>query len=197
MDGGSGAERIASDQSPSSSTAGTIRRFAIKEVRLSGIRIIRGYDAMQVCLNGHVITDEAVTHDEKQKPFCPDCGAETIIYCPECQETIPGAYKDSGHITHALHAPNNCHECGTAYPWRQAAIASAIEVLQMDLEGQDAADAADLVKAVSVETPGAEVAALKLKRLLVNLGSATYEVAIKVLSDVAAETAKKTLWPKV
>lgn len=28
---------------------------------------------------------------------------------------------------------NNCHGCGAAYPWRQAAIAGAIEVLEMEL----------------------------------------------------------------
>lgn len=63
----------------------------------------------------------------------------------------------------------------------------------MDLEGQDATDAAELVKAVSIDTPRTEAAALKLKRLLLKLGKASYEVGIKVVSDVASETAKKTL----
>jgi hypothetical protein len=49
------------------------------------------------------------------------------------------------------------------------------------------------VKAISVETPRTQIAALKLKRLLPKIGKTTYDVAIKVVSDVASETAKKTL----
>ena len=155
-----------------------------------------GYDVMQVCLNGHTITDTAATQPEFAKPFCSNCGERTITTCPECRAPIQGTYHVPGVAVLAFaipKAPNNCHACGTAYPWRQAAIANAIEVLQLDLEGQDAADVAELVRAVSVETPRTEVAALKLKRLLPKLGKATYDVAIKVISDFASEAAKKTL----
>jgi len=31
----------------------------------------------------------------------------------------------------AVGVPNNCQNCGTSYPWRQEAIANAIEVVQM------------------------------------------------------------------
>ena len=116
---------------------------------------------------------------------------------PERAARRPGHSTIDRHLPHlqarVQEAPNYCHGCGAAYRWRQTAIANAIEVLQMDLEGQDAADAADLVRAVAVETPRTEIAALKLKRLLPKLGKATYDVAIKVISDVASETAKKTL----
>ena len=63
----------------------------------------------------------------------------------------------------------------------------------MDLDGQDAADPVELVKAVAVETPRTKIAALTLKRLLPQLGKASYDVATKVISDVASETAKKML----
>ncbi len=147
---------------------------------------------MQVCLNGHHISDHARTMPEFSKQFCPQCGERTITACPECQVPIQGGYLGFPSLD-AMPVPNNCHGCGSAYPWRQAAIASAIEVLQIELEGQDAADAAELVKAVSVETPRTQVAALRLKRLLPKIGKTTYDVAIKVVSDVASETAKKTL----
>jgi hypothetical protein len=62
----------------------------------------------------------------------------------------------------------------------------------MELGGKDAADAADLVVVVSTDNPRTEVAALKLRRLMSKLGKPTYDVAIKVVSDVAAETVKKT-----
>ena len=110
------------------------------------------YDVMQVCLNGHVITDSAVTFPQFAKPFCPDCGERTITACPDCNAPIQGALREVPFF-HEKPAPNNCHHCGTAYPWRQAAIASAIEMLEMGLEGQNAAAVAGLVRDVATETP--------------------------------------------
>lgn len=66
-------------------------------------------------------------------------------------------------------------------------------MLEMGLEGQDAAAVAGLVRDVATETPRTQLAALKLKMLLPKLGKATYDIAIKVVSDLASETAKKTL----
>jgi hypothetical protein len=156
--------------------------------------IIQGYDIMQVCMNGHQITTGAHSHPQHRQPFCSECGAETITQCPECNTDIRGFY----HARNVIGAidppvPNNCHNCGAAYPWRQTAIAEAIEVLQMDLDEQDAASVPELVKAVSIEAPGTQIAAIKLKRLLPKIGKATYDVAVKVISDLASETAKKTL----
>ena len=153
-----------------------------------------GFDTMQVCLNGHKISEYAATMPQFSKPHCPTCGERTITTCPQCQVTIQGHYNSPGILSGSEKSvPNNCHSCGTAYPWRQAAIASAIEVLQIDLEGKDAVDVAQLVTAIAIETPRTQVAALKLKLLLPKVGKATYDVAIKVISDVASETAKKTL----
>ena len=155
---------------------------------------IEGYDVMQVCLNGHKASEYAKTMPQFSKPHCPTCGEQTIKACPECQASIHGHYHSSGVISISeTPVPNNCYNCGTAYPWRQAAIANAIEVLEMDLTGQDAMEMPDLVRAIALETPRAEIAALKLKRMLPKLGKATYDVAIKVISDLASETAKKTL----
>ena len=114
--------------------------------------------------------------------------------CPTCKAAIQGFYHIQGVFSfREPPVPNNCHQCGTAYPWRQAAIANAIEVLQMELEGHDAASIPELVAAASTEVPGTQIAALKLKRNLPKIGKATYDVAIKVISDIASETAKKTL----
>jgi hypothetical protein len=153
-----------------------------------------GFDTMQVCLNGHKISEYAATMPQFSKPHCSTCGGRTIQECPECHAPIQGHYNSPGVFSVSeTPVPNNCHNCGTAYPWRQAAIASAIEVLQIDLIGQDAAEAAELVNAVAIDTPRTEISALKLKRLLPKLGKATYDVAVKVISDIASETAKKTL----
>ena len=156
-----------------------------------------GYNVMQVCLNGHQITAHAASMPQLLKDFCSDCGAKTITACPECQALIQGYYHSPGVFSLSqTPVPNNCHACGTAYPWRQDALASAIEILQMELKGQDAVDVTALVSVVAIDSPKAEVAALKLKNLMSKLGKPAYEVAIKVISDLASETAKKTLGMK-
>jgi predicted RNA-binding Zn-ribbon protein involved in translation (DUF1610 family) len=48
------------------------------------------YDTLQVCMNGHVITDMAMKHPEDQKKRCPTCGAMTIMACQKCNTAIPG-----------------------------------------------------------------------------------------------------------
>jgi hypothetical protein len=131
------------------------------------------------------------------KEFCPNCGAKTVMACPECHTPIPGHYYIPGTFSlDETTVPNNCHACGSAYPWRQDALASATEILQFEMGGQDATEAAALVPIIAMDSPKAELAALKLKRLMSKLGKPAYDVAIKVVSDLASETAKKTLGMK-
>jgi hypothetical protein len=152
------------------------------------------YGIMQACLNGHVITDDIHSQSEQVKRFCPKCGGATITQCPECGAEIQGKhYVSGGMSSRRSHAPNNCHSCGAAYPWRQAEIAAAIEVLQMELDAADAAAVPGLLADCIVDTPRTQIAAIKLKLLLPSIGKATYDVAIKVISDIASTTAKRTL----
>jgi hypothetical protein len=152
----------------------------------------KGYDVMQVCLNGHQITDAAESLPHQRKQFCPDCGEQTIDACPECNAPIQGHLRGVLSIRSA-DIPNNCPNCGTAYPWRLGAIANAIDVVQMEMDAVDAASVPDLVKMVAIEAPRTEVAALKLRKLLGKLGKPTYDICIHVLSDLMSETAKKAL----
>ena len=153
-----------------------------------------GYDVMEVCLNGHQITSSAVSQPQFRKPFCSDCGAKTITTCQECETPIQGHYRNSGVFSsRGTAVPNNCHHCGIAYPWRREILAAAIEAVQLELEGQDAAEAADLIRAVSIDSPRTEISALKLRKLLSKLSKPVYDVAIKVIADISAATAKSHL----
>jgi len=155
----------------------------------------KGYDVMQVWLDGHQITDCAELLPHHKKPFCPQCSEKTITACPECNASIQEHLK-SVMSAHSSPNPNNCQSCGTAFPWRQDAIASAIEILQMPIEDQDAAEIAKLVPDIAIETPKTHLAALKLTRLISNLAKPAYDISIKVVSDLTSETAKKTLGMK-
>lgn len=150
------------------------------------------YDRMQVCLNGHRVTSAAEDFPQFRKDFCSECGVKTITSCPECNAPIPGHLRGSMSF-HEPPVPNNCHACGTAYPWRQDALAAAIEAAQLELDVTDALEASALVKVISTDNPRTEIAALKLRRLLSKMSKPTYDVVIKVIGDVAAATAKSNL----
>ncbi|MDP1813610.1 MAG: DUF2321 domain-containing protein [Leadbetterella sp.] len=80
----------------------------------------RDYDTMQVCLNGHYITDHYHTSPQFRKQFCTKCGAETTISCPNCKAEIKGDYLNSNVIFlgHSTPVPNICEYCGKDFPWK-------------------------------------------------------------------------------
>lgn len=41
-----------------------------------------GYDAAQICMNGHVITRMFHDSPEFRQNFCDKCGEKTITTCP-------------------------------------------------------------------------------------------------------------------
>lgn len=78
------------------------------------------FDAKQVCLNGHHITDRAKT-GSYAKEYCDECGAETITDCPECDEMIKGKDLDSkwAMIGFEPSIPSHCEGCGEPFPWTE------------------------------------------------------------------------------
>ena len=88
------------------------------------------YDIMQVCLNGHQITDSYNRHPEHRQDFCDECGAKTIISCPECNAPIRGEYQEERAVfAFQTPVPEHCHNCGAPYPWTQekAEVKKAVE----------------------------------------------------------------------
>ena len=75
-------------------------------------------DAMQVCWNGHVITDLLHSYPERGSYHCDLCGAATLDHCLTCGQTIAGAVVVPGLPTAgSLPPPNYCGYCGAAFPW--------------------------------------------------------------------------------
>lgn len=78
------------------------------------------YDVMQVCLNGHTITDSLRSSPEFGRRHCPQCGEPTIHKCLKCNADIPGDLHVPGVLaltTSIPKAPLNCGNCGVAFPW--------------------------------------------------------------------------------
>ena len=75
-------------------------------------------DVMQVCLNGHVITDLASGHSDRRRTACDRCGAATIDRCPTCGTDLPGAVVVPGLAPIGTRRPPRCCAvCGAALPW--------------------------------------------------------------------------------
>ena len=68
-----------------------------------------------------------------------------------------------------------------------------VRIVRSDLGDAEANEVAALVPDLTSDTPNAEGAALRLKPILLRLGKVGYDVAIKIITDVASEIAKKTL----
>ncbi len=75
-------------------------------------------DVMQVCRNGHVITDRLQTCPERGLAHCDRCGAATLDRCPTCGQQLPGAALVPDLLpVGTLPAPQCCAGCGAAFPW--------------------------------------------------------------------------------
>lgn len=82
---------------------------------------------------------------------------------------------------------------GPSWAERHAGMQKLSALLIADVGEERAKEIADLIPAVAADTPQAAGAARRLKELLPKLGKAAYDIAIKVISDVASETAKKIM----
>jgi hypothetical protein len=75
-------------------------------------------DAMQVCRNGHVITDRLHLSPEVGWNRCERCGAATLHCCPTCGWKLPGAICIPGLSPIGVRQPPRyCSNCGAAFPW--------------------------------------------------------------------------------
>ena len=77
------------------------------------------YDVMQVCMNGHMITDNLKKHPSHSQEFCKLCGEKTITLCQYCKTAIRGRYYESIPVKII---PAFCHQCGHKYSWTERGI---------------------------------------------------------------------------
>jgi hypothetical protein len=91
-------------------------------------------DVMQVCRNGHVVTDRVRTCPEESRHHCDRCGATTLQACPTCGQELPGAIVVPGLQPLGLEkAPGYCSTCGAGFPWtrrRKAPLVPPAETLE-------------------------------------------------------------------
>jgi hypothetical protein len=76
------------------------------------------YDVMQVCRNGHVITDLLTSCPELGLLHCERCGSPTLDHCLTCGQKIRGAIYVPGLVpAGSSPPPSYCASCGAPFPW--------------------------------------------------------------------------------
>ena len=155
------------------------------------------YRTAQICKNGHVITSNT-NYTAHLSNFCPECKAETISACPECNTPIRGKYDASGVMVISSYTPPKyCHNCGHPFPWTESTLNSISELLDMQdqLTEDEKQHFMSYLPIIFDETPQAEVTALKLRLLFNKLPSEIGSLAKNVITDVISESIKKILFP--
>jgi hypothetical protein len=154
------------------------------------------YDVAQICLNGHVINSYSTDNPENNEKFCNRCGAPTITNCQKCNATIRGNSLDGFPDLHFA-APKFCSNCGNPYPWTQARLTAATEVIK-DIKNIDESEKEILVTSITdlvKNTPSTPLAAERIKKILAKVGTTTASILRDILVDVLSEATRKAIFP--
>jgi hypothetical protein len=111
----------------------------------------------------------------KERPYDPASGAELLRLASSVM-----IFHDTPPDT-----PEHLH--------REVEMKKLVRLLQETLDGNDGAAVPTVVQNVVVETRFTSQAGERLKTMLAKLGKSTYDVAIKIISDIGSATVKKML----
>lgn len=159
------------------------------------------YDVQQVCEDGHQVTGRYDLEPEDRQEFCKQCGAKTIIACPDCDKKIQGApievrqAMSDGRLGRPqaiagrrAKVPSYCPACGKAYPWTQTRIRAAIQNFMefADLSEGEKQTIEQDVENIAKDSPGAELSARRIKRIWERGKPVCYEATMEFASRTAA-----------
>jgi hypothetical protein len=149
----------------------------VRDLRQSQLRPVRTWRQADA-----IVAKAQLGQAPKIPAFCTACGAATFTDCPHCHAAIEGFPK-----------PAYCGNCGKAYPWQQSIEKLQALLQESELNEEDRQEVEIALPDVMGNTPKTESAVLKVRHILGKLGKPFYEAAMKIFTDVASETAKKTL----
>ena len=156
------------------------------------------YDTAQICLNGHTVNASSKGYPQHNQLHCKRCGAGTTTECSACKAEIRGDYNvPSVFVSSHFKAPAFCHNCGKPYPWTQKGLEAARE-LAAEIEGLTDSERAFLTSSLDDlvrDTPQANVAAVRFKKIVSKTGTAVAQGFKDILINIVSETVKKLIWP--
>ena len=155
------------------------------------------YDTAQICINGHVINTMAQTSPQSNQKFCTECGAETIMACPNCNASIRGYYHVEGVVGFfEYEKPAYCYNCGQAFPWTNSSLEAAAELAD-ELDGLNQEEKEQLKNSfpdLVRNTSKTVVAETRFKKIMKKAGAEAYDGMKSILIDVVSETVKKSIF---
>jgi hypothetical protein len=122
--------------------------------------------------------------------FCGICGAANLVACEHCHALIKPLTERGGK-------PGYCIKCGKPYPWTVATLVAAKEYTE-ELEELSSEDKAALIATFDdlvVDTPRAELAAHRFKRLIRKSGPVATDFLTKLLVEISSSTVAKIIKP--
>jgi hypothetical protein len=153
-----------------------------------------GYYTAVVCMSGHMVNAQSELAPERNASFCSLCGQPTISACKECATPIRGELYGPGtvHSAYGTNPPAYCHQCGGAHPWTSGRLAAAQDMAgELEkLSPKERALLASSLADIMTDGPRTELAASRVKRLLVKAGPAgavLYKFVVDFGAKVAAE----------
>jgi hypothetical protein len=154
------------------------------------------YNTAQVCRNGHPTTSCLELSPELSSKFCPQCGADTISSCPQCNANIRGEYKVPGVVVFGSRysPPSYCFSCGAAFPWTAERIKTAQELADEidELSPNERRQLKDSIVDLTKDNR-TELASVRYKKLIEKAGAGVASAMNKIVVAVATEGAKKLL----
>jgi hypothetical protein len=162
-----------------------------------GFRRRAWYDTALVCENGHTINDAVKASPDRSDKFCATCGAAAVGKCGGCGTPIRGDYHVEGvGAPSSFRVPAYCHECGKAYPWTEALIRAAQDLIELsDAEPGEQEKLKQSLPALAGDTPQAQVAATRMRKFLLGAGRQVADGMKQILVQVAAESVSRVMFP--
>lgn len=149
----------------------------------------------KICTKGHTLVESRPLNDNE---YCEKCGATMIAKCPKCGKSIKEWHYDDRIIAAAIRnfpRPLYCKSCGNPYPWTESAIQNAKLLIQEEekFSEQLRTSLVDSLPDIVSETPGTNVAVVRVKKFFASAGKFTSDAIRQFVIDFGCELAKKLL----
>ena len=135
---------------------------------------------LHICLNGHVVPNE---YGVERTKYCLQCGEPIVSQCQSCQRPLPIPDEFDLHPA----APVHCGHCGEPHEWTRRQKQAAIGLFVEDVgDNDDAKNFAAELEHISRDTPKAQLAAVRINKLLAKLGTGTANLIRDIVVGVAS-----------
>lgn len=155
------------------------------------------YDVAQICLNGHFVNSDMMSFPEFNKEYCDRCGDKTINTCQHCNTDIQGSYEEEDIVFAGKYVvPKYCHSCGNSFPWTESILKASHELIdiQESLNEDEKKELMESIIILTKDTPLAEVAKIKFKKIVSKLPSQMGESIKNIITDIISESVRKSIY---